>query len=251
MSGWIADYRQELESDIWIMPPLYHRVWQWIKYSANHASAKIPNRDGTFTELKAGQHATSLRHIAKGVGYYEGRKWKEPNPKTIKVILDWLENQKMISVCGNTLGTIITVVNWDVYQLEKIKGNTLETLDGLPSNTSVTLGKHLVDTNNKNKKELKRIKNDNNDKQYSDNPKLDKAIKEFIDCRKKSKKPMTDRAVELLIDRLNKFTLDADAQVEMINEAIVRGWQTVYEPKENKSETSNPFLKIMREEQMG
>jgi hypothetical protein len=147
MTGYIFDHRKELESDVWLLPPMYHRVWQWIKYKVNHSEAKIPNKDGTFTVIKAGQHATSLRHIAKGVGYYEGLKWKEPNPKTIKTILDWLEKQGMLTVEGNTLGTVLTVANWELYQKEVVKGNS----DWITN-------KHLLDTNKKNKEELKNEK---------------------------------------------------------------------------------------------
>ena len=147
MTGWIFDHRKEIESNIWLMPPMYHRVWQWLKYKVNHAPAKIPNRDGTFTTIQPGQHATSYRIIAKGVGYYEGLKWKEPNTKTIKSILDWMVAQEMITVQGNTLGTIVTVVNWQVYQKEAVKGNTKE-----------TPREHLMDTNNNDKEELKNEK---------------------------------------------------------------------------------------------
>lgn len=147
MSGWILDYRKELDSDIWLLPPMYHRTWQWIKYKVNHAPGRIPNKDGTFTTIDPGQHATSLRLIAKGVGYYEGLKWKEPNPKTIKTILNWLEVQEMIVVQGNSLGTVITVANWDLYQKELTQGNTTETLE-----------KHRLDTNNNNKQQLKNNK---------------------------------------------------------------------------------------------
>ena len=144
MTGYIFDHRKELESDVWLLPPMYHRVWQWLKYMVNHSEAKIPNRDGTFTIIKPGQHATSYRHIAKGVGYYEGLKWKEPNPKTIKTILNWLETQGMISVKGNTNGTVVTIENWHLYQKETVKGNTKETLK-----------KHSLDTNKNDKEELK------------------------------------------------------------------------------------------------
>jgi len=147
--GFIKDWRQELESDIWLMPPMYHRVWQWIKYSVNHSTGKIPNKDGTFTLIEPGQHATSYRLIAQGVGYYEGRKWKEPNVKTIKSILDWLVKQNMISVQSNSKGTIITVVNWGLYQSEVDKGNSERIAEE-------TLEKHLVDT----KKNVKNVKND-------------------------------------------------------------------------------------------
>lgn len=150
--GFIKDWRQELESDIWLMPPMYHRVWQWIKYSVNHSTGKIPNKDGTFTLIEPGQHATSYRLIAQGVGYYEGRKWKEPNVKTVKSILDWLVKQNMISVQSNSKGTIINVVNWGLYQSEIDKGNSERIAEE-------TLEKHLVDTK-KNDKECNN--NDNN-----------------------------------------------------------------------------------------
>ena len=142
MAGWIYDFRKELESNIWIMPPMYHRVWQWIKYSVNHADFGIPNKDGGTTIIKAGQRATSYRQIAKGVGYYEGKSWKEPNVKTIKSILDWMVKQKMISVRGNTEGTIITIEKWELYQKDLVKGNTERI-------TPATRRKHLADTNNK------------------------------------------------------------------------------------------------------
>lgn len=97
-NGWIKDYRQELNSDIWMMPPLYHRVWQWLKYQVNHEDQFIPLRNGSKVKVSKGQHMTSIRQIAQGVGWYEGRVWKEPNPKTIRTILKWLEQQGMITI---------------------------------------------------------------------------------------------------------------------------------------------------------
>jgi hypothetical protein len=44
----------------------------------------------------------------------------------------------MITIQGNTYGTVITVVNWALYQSEKVKGNGKETEK-----------KHFLDTNNK------------------------------------------------------------------------------------------------------
>src|SRR5690606_30303915 len=72
-NGWIKDYRQELNSDIWMMPPLYHRVWQWLKYQVNHEDQFIPLRNGSKVKVSKGQHMTSIRQIAQGVGWYEGR----------------------------------------------------------------------------------------------------------------------------------------------------------------------------------
>jgi len=89
-AGFVKDYRKEIESDIWLMPPLYHRAWQWLKYSVNHDETTVPGHDGTKITVLPGQRITSMRQIAKGIGWFEGRKWREPNPKTVKTILDWM-----------------------------------------------------------------------------------------------------------------------------------------------------------------
>lgn len=161
MQGYIKDYRKEVESDIWMMPPLYHRVWQYLKYIVNHDDAEIPMRDGTFFKIKKGQKLTSVRQIAQGVGYYEGLKWKEPNPKTISKILEWLEKQEMIKVergKGNRQYTLITLLNWETYQSKNDKGNRKETVDGEGR-------KQSVDINNNDKE---RIKNEEEKIPYSE-----------------------------------------------------------------------------------
>lgn len=145
MAGYIKDHRKELDSEIWLMPPLYHRVWQYLKYMVNHKEVEIPMNDGTTFTVQAGQHLTSVRTIAKGVGWYEGRVLKEPNPKTVSTILSWLEKRRMILVSrgkGNRQYTLITLINWRFYQQDDVSGNS-----------KVTVGKQLADIN-KNDKEI-------------------------------------------------------------------------------------------------
>lgn len=77
-------------------------------------------------------------------------------------------------------------------------------------------------------------KKSNNNKQYSDNKELDTAIKDFIDHRKKMRKPMTDRAIDLFIKKLNGLSTSEGKQILMINTAIERGWMTVYPIKEDR-----------------
>ncbi|WP_019377697.1 DnaD domain-containing protein [Virgibacillus halodenitrificans] len=148
MKGYIKDFRKELQSDIWMMPPLYHRVWQYLKYMVNHKENKVPMRDGSFMTIKQGQHLTSMRKIANQVGYYEQGAWKEPNPKTIKSILTWLEKQNMISISngdGNRKYTLITLLNWELYQSTNEDGNSKYTVN----TQSMDINK-----NDKNDKEL-------------------------------------------------------------------------------------------------
>ncbi|MEV2592971.1 hypothetical protein ABNC46_07155 [Paenibacillus larvae] len=115
-----------MKSDIWLMPPLYHRVWQYLKYMANHQDNEIPMNDGSRLKIRRGQCLTSIRNIANGVGYYERAVWREPNPKTISTVLGWLEENEMITIergQSNRQYTLITVINWEIYQETEDKSN--------------------------------------------------------------------------------------------------------------------------------
>lgn len=82
---------------------------------------------------------------------------------------------------------------------------------------------------------------------FSPDDGLDEALKEFFKMRKAMKKPMTDRAVTLLINNLNKLTIDPDEQIEILNQSIMNGWLSVYPIKSNqKSSTNNIFLDMLQ-----
>lgn len=63
---------------------------------------------------------------------------------------------------------------------------------------------------------------------YSSVPELNDAILSFIDFRRKMRKPMTDRAINLLISKLNSITSDTNEQIEVINQSILNGWAGVF-----------------------
>ena len=65
-------------------------------------------------------------------------------------------------------------------------------------------------------------------KVFSDDPELNQAILAFMEFRKSIKKPMTDHAVELLINKLNDLSSYIPEQIEIINQSIVNGWQGVF-----------------------
>jgi len=55
-----------------------------------------------------------------------------------------------------------------------------------------------------------------------------KAWKDFKAMRSKIKKPMTERAEELLLDKLNKLDNDEDNQIAILNQSIMNSWQGVF-----------------------
>ena len=58
-------------------------------------------------------------------------------------------------------------------------------------------------------------------------PLLD-ALKAFEAMRKRNKRPMTDRAKELLLKRLRKLSDREDEWIAMLEQATLSGWQSVY-----------------------
>lgn len=65
-------------------------------------------------------------------------------------------------------------------------------------------------------------------KSYTGDVRLDSAILDFIEHRRKMRKPMTNRAIELMISKLKKLGKDTDEQIDIINQSIERGWQGVF-----------------------
>lgn len=162
-SGFIKDYRKELESPIWLMPPIYHRIWQYLKYTVNHAPAKIPQAGGDFIEIEAGETLTSYRRIGENIAWYEQTRLVQPSPSTIKKVIDWLEKNEMIEVQGRESGkkrkfTIIKIINFNEYQNPKSANSTKtgETHDTTALTESK--GENREQTANADNKQTRRIK---------------------------------------------------------------------------------------------
>ena len=62
---------------------------------------------------------------------------------------------------------------------------------------------------------------------------------DFFQHRKNIKKPMTHRAKELLISKIINLYNDGNDPTKLLEMAIERGWQTVYETKETNGRKHN------------
>ena len=79
-----------------------------------------------------------------------------------------------------------------------------------------------------NKKEI--IK----EKKYFENEEVNNIFVEFLQLRKKLKAVNSDRAINLLVNQLNKY--DDDIKIKMIEQSILNSWKSVYELKKQKEE---------------
>ena len=78
---------------------------------------------------------------------------------------------------------------------------------------------------------------------YSDDPELDEAIHEFIKFRKGVKKPMSDRAITLMINKLESLSHDKHEQVQILNQSIMQGWTGIYPLKDDRQNGSKGQVK--------
>ena len=121
------------------------------------------------------------------------------------------------------------------------KENTKNTTGkkGIQKNTKNTDNEHDNDNerDNENDNEHDKDKKEKNKKRktFDDilaenhfTKELEDTIRDFIDMRKTIKKPMTSKALELLIDKVRKMSNDEMIQIAILNQSIERGWQTVY-----------------------
>ena len=78
---------------------------------------------------------------------------------------------------------------------------------------------------------------------------IDKSMslfKDFLDMRKKKKVPNTDRSIKLLLNKLNKYSIEE--QKDMIERSIISGWTSVFPRDKKTNETKTDRYLREREE---
>lgn len=144
------------------------------------------------------------------------------------------------------------------------KENTKNTTGkkGIQKNTKNTDNEHDNDNerDNENDNEHDKDKEEKNKKRktFDDilaenhfTKELEDTIRDFIDMRKTIKKPMTSKALELLLRNLKKLTNLEEEKIAILNQSIEHGWQTVYPLKNNNQNNSrggmNDFKQLWEE----
>ena len=187
-------------------------VWIYLLLNATHKEYPAIFKGEKIT-LKPGQLLTGRKSIAEKLAIQESK---------VKRILTSFENDQQIDRQRGNKNSLISIVRWSEYQ-ECDQQNDQQMTNKRPtSDQQVTTNKNVK---NVRMKECKNI--------YIEPPELNDAILSFIEFRKKVKKPMTNRAVSLLIGKLNKLTPNTDEQIEILEQSIMNGWLSIYPLKED------------------
>lgn len=225
--GWICLHRSLTEHWLWQCDEPFDKRSAWVDLLmlANHEERKAEYK-GKLVICKRGNIDRSMLWLAN--------RWHWDRRK-VKRFLQMLESDGMVSFDGTTDGTTITIENYEKYQDVLTKNGTTKrttkgTTDGTTHGTthSTTHG-----TTNNNDKQC-----NNNDKQCNNkyiglSPELVDTLREFEAMRKSIKKPMSDRARSMLINKLTKLAGDdTELKIRILEQSIYHSWQDIYALKD-------------------
>ena len=146
--GWIKTYRKIQDCWIWQIDKPFDERSAWIDLllTANHKDVKMLF-NGELITVKRGQIITSIRKLSE--------KWKWNKDKTLK-FFRLLESDRMIERDSDKFRTLLTIVNYEVYQ-DCV--DTEQTQQGTPQGTPQGTGDVHEPATNKNVKNDKNVKN--------------------------------------------------------------------------------------------
>ena len=208
-NGWIKLHRKLLDNPVVMKDSDHLAVWIYLLLNASHTEYPVLF-GGKKISLKAGQLITGRKSIASTLGISESK---------VRRILDLFEIDQQIDRQRSNKNSLVSILNWDKYQIFD------QQIDQQATNKRPTSDQQA--TTNKNNKNIKNIK-ECKEIIYSDVPELNEAIIAFIDYRKSIKKPMSDRAITLLLGKLNKMSNSVQEQIEILNQSILNGWQGIF-----------------------
>lgn len=165
----------------------------------------------------------------------------------------------------------ITILNWEEYQniegLEHIREQNRirkqrERERKVSRDSHVTVTQEVtpchatdIDIRNKNKNTIEKEGKKESPSGYENiiselvtGEDLKETLREFIKARKLLRKPMTDRALKMMIKKLRELAIDEKTQIAILEQSIRGGWTDVYPLKENgykgdfRTQKYNPAL---------
>ena len=115
----------------------------------------------------------------------------------------------------------------------------------LPNNININNIDNNIDNKKVSKKEKapekKSFSFDEIIDSYTDNEELRMELKEHLKTRKSKKATMTNRAIELSLNKLDKISSSDDEKIQIVQNAIMSGWTTFYPLKNNDNKPTNSY----------
>ena len=223
--GFIVLYRQIEDNWLWLSEPFTKsQAWIDLLLMTNHKDGAFFLR-GIKVEVKRGQLARGEENLSS--------RWKWSKGK-VRKFLKLLESEQQIELHRSNKINIIEILNYDSYQKVTNKPTNKKTTERLQTDQQ-------KDPNNKEN-------NDNNDNNVNKeesafflklkNLGVDaETWNGFINTRTLKKKPMTEDALTLVMNKLAKFEEIKIGFAKLsLENAIENSWTTIWEPKSDSTQ---------------
>ena len=204
-------------------------------------------------------HYWIVKNEANGTNFHDGRYWTYNSRRAMAELFPYMSEKQIntatkklidagLVVTGNhnnvaydrTLWYALTDDGLALFQnvkciMPKSKMEGDERENGNVENVTPIPN---INSNNKqninNKKERKKTY-DTAISEYTSNKEVSEALKAFVQMRTMMKKPLTDRALSLLLNKLDSLTNNDTEKVELLNNAVMNNWLSVYPLKHEYS----------------
>lgn len=195
---------------------------------------------GNITILKPGQMITSMRKLSE--------KWGWSKDKTSR-FLKMLEDDNLICRITDIKNTLITIKNFNVYQLtsnntEENEEKDIKETDDVVKSIKDTEAEIVENIDVNNKPERKDVVTRINE--YYEDEELNQAFIDYVEMRKKIRKPMTARAITLAKNKLAKLAaipfsddINKTQAIKILEQSTFNSWQGLFELKEEKQDSTD------------
>ena len=201
-TGWIKLHRKIKKNNLWLKKPsTWTKIFIYILTEVNHETG-----EGFF----------NFTQDRKNIGC-------DITPDIIKKCIATLRQMKILSTTRSTRGMVVKVLNYASYQTVPSKTSTS------PSTTEAR-EKHDRSTTINKKVRSKEDKNIYIGFSFLEDNKFNSTYKDFLEMRKKMRKPLTNRAEQIILNKLH--AQDIKTATQMLEDSIEHNWLSVYFPKE-------------------
>lgn len=187
--------------------------WGWMADSSVVAlwvhillSANFETKDWQGIQVNAGELITSVARLSTNTGL---------STQQVRTALKKLESTNEITRKTTNNYTLIKVTKWGEYQTN----NKQSTSRSTSQPTS-----HVTTT-----KEDKNIRIQEQEIYKEDcSPEFAEALDAFEEMRRRIRKPLTERAKQMMLKKLSGLAMDEETQIAILNQSTMNSWQGVF-----------------------
>lgn len=221
--GWIKLHRKLLNNKIFFDSEKL-QLFIYLLLMAAHEDCIVHG-----VQIKRGQLLIGRKRIAMDTRQKSG---------SIPRRLKYLENATMIEQQPNNQHTVITICNYDTYQ--EVRTTTEQRGKEKRTTTEQRPNTYKNNKNIRKKKEEEKIILS----------RFDQTLKDFEEHREKLRKPMTKRAKEMVLKKLETLSPLEENQIKILEQSIERGWQGVFPLQENNNFDNRPTIQELYNKNM-